>query len=176
MWTKDYSELTDELPAELEHFPPIDTAAVTEYANRLFTPYLFIRHNAKRRATELQCSLCGAEMTIYDDSIPPKAYDAVYAGHNEGAICPACGELVTAKHIGKLGRRKGLAEWHPLLILTERDGEIYARGYWMRKLYIAAHGKAGVYADELLSLRARPGGDIRGILRTHSAGGADRRL
>lgn len=136
MWTKDYSELTDELPAELEHFPPIDTAAVTEYANRLFTPYLFIRHNAKRRATELQCSLCGAEMTIYDDSIPPKAYDAVYAGHNEGAICPACGELVTAKHIGKLGRRKGLAEWHPLLILTERDGEIYARGYWMRKLYI----------------------------------------
>lgn len=136
MWTKDYSELTDELPAELEHFPPIDTAAVTEYANRLFKPYLFTRHDAKRRATELQCSLCGAEMTIYDELMPPEAMDAVYAGHNEGAYCPACGELVTAKHVGRLGRRKGLAEWHPLLILTERDGEIYARGYWMRKLYI----------------------------------------
>lgn len=136
MWTKDYSELTDELPAELEHFPPIDTAAVTEYANRLFKPYLFTRHDAKRRATELQCSLCGAEMTIYDELIPPEAMDAVYAGHNEGAYCPACGELVTAKRVGKLGRRKGLAEWHPLLILTEREGEIYARGYWMRKLYL----------------------------------------
>lgn len=51
MWAKDYSELTDKLPAELEHFPPIDTAAVTEYANRLFKPYLFTRHDAKRRAT-----------------------------------------------------------------------------------------------------------------------------
>lgn len=136
MWTKDYSELTDELPAELEHFPPIDTAAVTEYANRLFTPYLFLRHDAKRRATELQCSLCGAEMTIYDELIPPEAMNAVYAGHNEGAYCPACGELMTAKRVGKLGRRKKLAEWHPLLILTEREGEIYARGYWMRKLYL----------------------------------------
>lgn len=136
MWTKDYNELTDELPAELEHFPPIDTAAVTEYANRLFTPYLFLRHDAKRRATELQCSLCGAEMTIYDELIPPEAMNAVYARHNVGAYCPACGELVTAKHVGRLGRRKGLAEWHPLLILTERDGEIYARGYWMRKLYL----------------------------------------
>lgn len=136
MWTKDYSELTDELPAELEHFPPIDTAAVTEYANRLFTPYLFLRHDAKRGATELQCSLCGAEMTIYDELIPPETMNAVYARHNEGAYCPACGELVTAKHVGKLGRRKGLAEWHPLLILTEREGEIYARGYWMRKLYL----------------------------------------
>lgn len=136
MWTKDYSELTDKLPAELEHFPPIDTAAVTEYANRLFTPYLFLRHDAKRRATELQCSLCGAEMTIYDELIPPEAMNAVYAGHNEGAYCPACGELMTAKRVGKLGRRKKLAEWHPLLILTEREGEIYARGYWMRKLYL----------------------------------------
>lgn len=136
MWTKDYSELTDELPAELEHFPPIDTAAVTEYANRLFTPYLFLRHDSKRRATELQCSLCGAEMTIYDELIPPEAMDAVYAGHNEGAYCPACGKLMTAKRVGKLGRRKKLAEWHPLLILTEREGEIYARGYWMRKLYL----------------------------------------
>lgn len=136
MWTKDYSELTDELPAELEHFPSIDTAAATEYANRLFTPYLFLRHDAKRGATELQCSLCGAEMTIYDELIPPEAMCAVYARHNEGAYCPACGELVTAKHVGKLGRRKGLAEWHPLLMLTEREGEIYARGYWMRKLYL----------------------------------------
>lgn len=136
MWTKDYSELTDELPAELEHFPPIDTAAVTEYANRLFKPYLFTRHDAKRRATELQCSLCGAEMTIYDELIPPETTNAVYAGHNEGAYCPACGELVTAKRVGRLGRRKGLAEWHPLLILTEREGEIYARGYWVRKLYL----------------------------------------
>lgn len=136
MWTKDYSELTDELPAELEHFPSIDTVAATEYANRLFTPYLFLRHDAKRGATELQCSLCGAEMTIYDELIPLEAMCAVYARHNEGAYCPACGELVTAKHVGKLGRRKGLAEWHPLLILTEREGEIYARGYWMRKLYL----------------------------------------
>lgn len=136
MWTKDYSELTDELPAELEHFPPIETAAVTEYANRLFKPYLFTRHDAKRRVTELQCSLCGAEMTIYDELIPPEAMDAVYAGHNEGAYCPACGELVTAKRVGKLGRRKWLAEWHPLLILTEQEGEIYARGYWLRKLYL----------------------------------------
>lgn len=136
MWTKDYSELTDELPAELEHFPPIDTAAVTEYANRLFTPYLFLRLDAKRRATELQCSLCGAEMTIYDELIPPETMNAAYARHNEGAYCPACGELVTAKRVGKLGRRKGLAEWHPILILTEREGEIYARGYWMRKLYL----------------------------------------
>lgn len=136
MWTKDYSELTDELPAELEHFPPIDTAAVTEYANRLFKPYLFTRHDAKRRVTELQCSLCGAEMTIYDELIPPEAMDAVYAGHNEDVFCPACGELMTSKHVGRLGRRKGLAEWHPLLILTEREGEIYARGYWVHKLYL----------------------------------------
>lgn len=121
----------------LEDFPAIDAAEVTRQVNRLFTPYLFIRHYRKAHMTEVQCSVCGGSGILPDvmRTITNAEAEIIFGRHNDEACCPYCGERMRLKEIGRLGQRKKLQEWHPVIILTERDGDIYARGYWTRKLY-----------------------------------------
>lgn len=121
----------------LEDFPAIDAAEVTRQVNRLFTPYLFIRHDRKAHMTEVQCSVCGGSGSLPDvmRTITNAEAEIIYGRHNDEACCPYCGERMRLKEIGRLGQRKKLQEWHPVIILTERDGDIYARGYWARKMY-----------------------------------------
>lgn len=122
---------------QLEDFPAIDAAEVTRQVNRLFTPYLFIRHDRKAHMTEVQCSVCGGSGSLPDvmRTITNAEAEIIWGRHNDEACCPYCGERMRLKEIGRLGQRKKLQEWHPVIILTERDGDIYARGYWARKLY-----------------------------------------
>lgn len=121
----------------LEDFPAIDAAEVTRQVNRLFTPYLFIRHDRKAHMTEVQCSVCGGSGSLPDvmRTITNADAEIIWGRHNDEACCPYCGERMRLKEIGRLGQRKKLQEWHPVIILTERDGDIYARGYWARKQY-----------------------------------------
>ena len=121
----------------LEDFPAIDAAEVTRQLNRLFTPYLFIRHDRKAHMTEVQCSVCGGSGSLPDvmRTITNADAEIIWGRHNDEACCPYCGERMRLKEIGRLGQRKKLQEWHPVIILTERDGDIYARGYWTRKQY-----------------------------------------
>lgn len=121
----------------LEDFPAIDAAEVTRQVNRLFTPYLFIRHDRKAHMTEVQCSVCGGSGSLPDvmRTITNADAEIIWGRHNDEACCPYCGERMRLKEIGRLGQRKKLQEWHPVIILTERDGDIYARGYWTRKQY-----------------------------------------
>lgn len=121
----------------LEDFPAIDATEVTRQVNRLFTPYLFIRHYRKAHMTEVQCSVCGGSGILPDvmRTITNVEAEIIFGRHNDEACCPYCGERMRLKEIGRLGQRKKLQEWHPVIILTERDGDIYARGYWTRKLY-----------------------------------------
>lgn len=121
----------------LEDFPAIDAAEVTRQVNRLFTPYLFIRHDRKAHMTEVQCSVCGGSGSLPDvmRTITNADAEIIWGRHNDEACCPYCGERMRLKEIGRLGQRKKLQEWHPVIILTERDGDIYARGYWARKHY-----------------------------------------
>ena len=121
----------------LEDFPTIDAAEVTRQVNRLFTPYLFIRHDRKAHMTEVQCSVCGGSGSLPDvmRTITNADAEIIWGRHNDEACCPYCGERMRLKEIGRLGQRKKLQEWHPVIILTERDGDIYARGYWARKQY-----------------------------------------
>lgn len=121
----------------LEDFPTIDAAGVTRQVNRLFTPYLFIRHDRKAHVTEVQCSVCGGSGSLPDvmRTITNADAEIIWGRHNDEACCPYCGERMRLKEIGRLGQRKKLQEWHPVVILTERDGDIYARGYWARKMY-----------------------------------------
>lgn len=121
----------------LEDFPAIDAAEVTRQVNRLFTPYLFIRHDRKAHVTEVQCSVCGGSGSLPDvmRTITNADAEIIWGRHNDKACCPYCGERMRLKEIGRLGQRKKLQEWHPVIILTERDGDIYACGYWTRKQY-----------------------------------------
>lgn len=121
----------------LEDFPAIDAAEITRQVNRLFTPYLFIRHDRKAHVTAVQCSVCGGSGSLPDvmRTITNAEAEIIWGRHNDEACCPYCGERMRLKEIGRLGQRKKLQEWHPVIILTERDGDIYARGYWARKLY-----------------------------------------
>lgn len=119
----------------LEDFPAIDAAEVTRQVNRLFTPYLFIRHYRKVHMTEVQCSVCGGSGSLPDVMRTITEAEIIWGRHNDEACCPYCGERMRLKEIGRLGQRKKLQEWHPVIILTERDGDIYARGYWARKQY-----------------------------------------
>lgn len=121
----------------LEDFPAIDGAEITRQINRLFTPYLFIRHDRRTHRTEVQCSVCGGSGSLPDvvRTITNTEAEIIWGRHNGEACCPYCGERMRLKEIGRLGQRKKLQEWHPVVILTERDGDIYARGYWARKMY-----------------------------------------
>lgn len=121
----------------LEDFPAIDAAEVTRQVNRLFTPYLFIRHDRKAHMTEVQCSVCGGSGSLPDvmRTLTNAEAEIIWGRHNDKACCPYCGERMRLKEIGRLGQRRKLQEWHPVIILTERDGDIYARGYWARKQY-----------------------------------------
>lgn len=119
----------------LEDFPAIDAAEITRQVNRIFTPYLFIRHDRKAHMTEVQCSVCGGSGSLPDVIRTIADAEIIWGRHNDEACCPYCGERMRLKEIGRLGQRKKMQEWHPVVILTERDGDIYARGYWARKLY-----------------------------------------
>lgn len=131
-----YREINNPLQPTIEQFPIIeDTEAVTKQINRLFEPYVFFENHKKCK--ELWCSCC---MKHWFMPMPPRTvttveYELMYNGHNEYVTCPYCGARAKYKNAKKLGKKKNLLKYHPVVLLDERDGDLFARAYWTRKTY-----------------------------------------
>lgn len=131
-----YREINKPLQPTIEQFPIIeDTEAVTKQVNRLFEPYVFFENHKKCK--ELWCSSC---LRHWFMPMPPRTvttveYELMYNGHNEYVTCPYCGARAKYKNAKKLGQKKNLLEYHPVVLLDERDGDLFARAYWTRKTY-----------------------------------------
>lgn len=121
---------------ECENFPKIDAQACEDYTNKLFTPYLFFKR--ERKHIELVCSCCRHSGAMdYIPRLITYVEQMILEGHhNEYAVCPWCRQEVQLKEIGRLGQRKNLLEYHPIIFFSARDGELYCRAYWARKDYL----------------------------------------
>ena len=120
-----------------DQFPKIDVDQVTEQVNELFKPYLFFRRE-RDRTISMWASCCCRHGSMDN---PPRTVGPVEAAilsgkHNDKAVCPYCGKEVTLKNISRLGKKKNLLEYQPVIILRAKDGDLYARCYWARKNYL----------------------------------------
>ena len=131
-----YTHLNEAEAQEIfDRFPDIDSAAMTEKVNDLFKPYLFFQRG--RNSIELWSSCCREHG--YMDKLP-RTIGMIEAGiiwgkHGDKVICPYCGGMVELKNVSRLGKKKKLLEYQPLIILNAKDGDLYARCYWARKDY-----------------------------------------
>lgn len=120
-----------------EDFPDIDAERLTDEVNKLFKPYLFFKNQKNGR--QLWSSCCNKsgfkELGPVMDNTDMVL---LYGEHNDEAVCPWCGRTVQLKNASRLGQRKYLLEYHPVIFLSERGGEIFARAYWARKDYQGA--------------------------------------
>ena len=127
-WMVGYSLLSNEMPESLSEWPEIDVESVEREGNRCFKPYIFRRQG--HEGTELWCSCCMEHVTLIGQTHP-----ATWTFHKDEVVCPCCGtqaRLIDTKYI-RTG--KALRQSWPMVVLTERGGDIYARAYWMKKDY-----------------------------------------
>lgn len=131
----DYGAMRDEFDETeiLNRFPKINARKLEWEINALFKSYLFFRDQKGTR--EIQASCCGKTVTLPRRTMSQSDMQAFYGRHNEEAICPLCGKAGTLKNICRLGKKKRLPDWQPVVILKARRGELYARAYWARKNY-----------------------------------------
>lgn len=145
----DYEAIRTEAPPALEDFPSIeDTGAVIRQVNRLFDPYVFFERH--KDSIELWCSCCLSHGEI---DIPPRTvttveYELLYNKHNEHVTCPYCGARATYKNARQLGKKTRLPQYLPVVLLAEKDGDLYARAYWTRKTYVTLDGEPEFYLVE----------------------------
>ena len=145
----DYEVIRTEAPPALEDFPIIeDTDAVTRQVTRLFTPYVFFERHKDN--IELWCSCClrHEQMQIPPRTVTTVEYELLYNKHNEHVTCPYCGARATYKNARKLGKKTKLPQYLPVVMLAEKDGDLYARAYWTRKTYNMLDGAPEFYLVE----------------------------
>ena len=130
-WLEGYSLLTNEMPENLSDWSEIDVENVEREGNALFTPYIFRR--LSHEGTELWCSCCLEHGWVYDRDGHERVI--TYSSHKDKVHCPYCGKLAQLIDTKYIRTGKALRESHPMVVLTERDGDIYARAYWMKKDY-----------------------------------------
>ena len=131
----EYAKLAGNLP-KMEGFPSIDVLKVTAWANRLFKAYLF--RSYKKGEHWLGCSACGHSATFPSRLTAGAEYEALTTPHNQHTRCPWCGRMAQIKETRYLQKRKLLKEYVPIMVLTEKGGSLYGRGYWARKDYQGA--------------------------------------
>lgn len=132
----DYSTLSKvDAQKKFNDFPEIDAAALTKQVNELFTPYLFF--HLERDKISFWSSCCGEHSSLnkLPRTMGPVERSIIYGKHNSEATCPCCGRRVTMKNVSRLGKRKNLVEYHPVVFLKAKDGDLYARCCWARKDY-----------------------------------------
>lgn len=145
----DYEAIRTEAPPALEDFPSIeDTGAVIRQVNRLFDPYVFFERH--KDSIELWCSCClrHGEIDIPPRTVTTVEYELLYNKHNEHVSCPYCGARATYKNARKLGKKTRLPQYLPVVLLAEKDGDLYARAYWTRKTYATLDGAPEFYLVE----------------------------
>ena len=95
----------------------------------LFKQYAFFKKTREGKLLTTTC--CKREEVLFRDLqrvMNADDYSIVYGKHNDRIKCPFCGREVYLKDIGRLGKRKGLEEYLPVLFLTRRKGKIFAIG------------------------------------------------
>lgn len=139
-----YGILTKEV-TKLQDFPEIDAERYERELNRLFEHYIFYRQT--KRAREYWTSCCGrhGQMKKETRTQTPGERELLIAGHNDLGVCPWCGERITYKCEGRLGKKKNLTEYQPAVILAAKDGDLYARAYWARKDYAVLNAAPSVF-------------------------------
>lgn len=128
-WLAGYWPLTNTMPAGLEDWPEIDIEANIREANREFTPYLF------RRGEEFWCSACMRHGEINETPMTDAESYARWGQHRDKVLCPWCGKEVQLYEARYIRSGKTLRESRAVLILSEKEGDIYARAYWVKKDY-----------------------------------------
>lgn len=132
-----YEKMSEAEKAEIfRAFPKIRAKQLTKEVNGLFRAYLFLKRS--RNAIEVWTSCCGkhTSMDRPPRTITPELSRMIYGCHNETAACPYCGARATIKETGRLGKKKNLLEYKPVVFLNARGGELFARCYWARKNYM----------------------------------------
>lgn len=145
----DYEAIRTEAPPALEDFPGIeDTGAVIRQVNRLFDPYVFFERH--KDSIELWCSCClrHGEIDIPPRTVTTVEYELLYNKHNMHVTCPYCGARATYKNARRLGKKTRLPQYLPVVLLAEKDGDLYARAYWTRKTYATLDGAPEFYLVE----------------------------
>ncbi len=120
---------------EFEQFPAINLKKTLQQVNSLFTPYIFVKNEGGGRMIWTSC----CNRTEFWADLPRTATHAhvsVWWGkHNYEGTCPFCGRAVKIKETRYIRLRNSLTEYHPVMIVSQKGGNVYARGYWARKVY-----------------------------------------
>lgn len=128
-----YLMLTDNI--WLQDFPSIDVETTIEEINSLFEPYIFKRNT--KRGVEYWTSCCrkhGFENN--HRTLTPALIELITTPHNAHVACPFCGRNAQIKKTCYVKTGNKLGDYKPVLIVSEKNGDIYARGYWTNKEYI----------------------------------------
>lgn len=133
-----YERLSAEWPGDIEPFPELDDPDLIEREiNAWFTPYIFYERKSRGKYMELWTSCCGRHegIELPPRTITPELSALADARHNYKIRCPYCGREALVKCLGRSGSRRTLTEYHPVVILQEQDGDLFARAYWVVKNY-----------------------------------------
>lgn len=131
-----YQYLTEkQLDGEMSDFPPLDVKRCEREANSLFKTWLFVKDTRGMR--EITCSRCGHSEQLLAPlrTMDEKWAQLLYSGHDEPATCPWCGAAGRIKERRYIRDGVRLLEYRPVLFLQEKDGVLYAQGFWTRKQY-----------------------------------------
>lgn len=132
-------------------------------ANALFPAYIFFKNGKRSRKLWTSCCHKETEWNLIQRVMTENKDKISYGKHNEKAVCPYCGAEVTLKNISKIGKKRNLKRYEPVLFLNEKDGKLQAVAAWALKDYADltaeplyymnynykfALGKAEVYFDD----------------------------
>lgn len=133
---RSYQYLTEKkLDDEMADFPPLDTKRCEREANSLFKTWIFVRD--ERGMREITCSRCGHSEQLLAPlrTMDEKWAQLLYGSHDEPARCPWCGADGRIKERRYIRDGVKMLEYHPVLFLQEKEGVLYAQGFWTRKQY-----------------------------------------
>lgn len=150
-----YANIRAEMP-KLKAFPPIDAERRIREINDLFSAYIFVRYR-KNKEFEYWTSCCNRHehFDLPMRTVMNEHMRIMYSIHNHKDTCPFCGRKVTYKFHQHLGTKKSLREFHPVIILTEAGGDIYARAYWCMKDYVILDALPTVYSPAVYCFSAK---------------------
>ena len=131
-----YKNIRETSQKELDDFPPIDVEKCTEETNRLFKPYVFMKKQNWEMEIWTSCCMQHRMEDRYPRTVDERNAFLLYGSHNDEISCPYCGRQATLKEVCKLGKKKKLEEYQPVIFLSARDGDLFARAYWARKNYL----------------------------------------
>ena len=130
-----YYESVSAEQKELDEFPPLDIDECLRQTNALFEPYIFVQNTDGGKMIWTSCCNRHEYWPDIPRTCTPAHLSVWWGAHNYEAICPFCGKTVKIKETRYIRLRNKLEAYEPVMFISEKDGNIYARGYWARKIY-----------------------------------------